>query len=237
MHRRRGFTLVEMLLVVAIITLLIALLLPSLHRAKGITRRVVCATNQGAVMKGIVVQSQDNPKREYLPTSAYTNDDISIIVPAYTSRDMSICPNTQHRAENLAASYGSPAPSQYHSYEMFSWIGKAGYPTGEKFNKFIKLSRYNAKRPSEIWIAMDDSSLHGNNNWPDAGNNHGAEGLNLGYLDGHGGWHDRAQYVRAALTSYHPWFGNHSTALSLAQSAVPNVQSSGTGWEADWWYD
>jgi len=46
---RRGFTLIELLVVVAIIALLIAILLPSLARAKQVSIRTQCGTNLSAI--------------------------------------------------------------------------------------------------------------------------------------------------------------------------------------------
>ena len=46
MRQKKGFTLIELLVVIAIIALLLAILMPSLRKAKQIARDVVCRSNQ-----------------------------------------------------------------------------------------------------------------------------------------------------------------------------------------------
>jgi prepilin-type N-terminal cleavage/methylation domain-containing protein len=58
--RKKGFTLIELLVVVAIIALLISILLPSLARAREITKRAVCASNLRGIGQGMKVYSNDN---------------------------------------------------------------------------------------------------------------------------------------------------------------------------------
>jgi len=68
--RRAGFTLIELLVVVAIIALLISILLPSLARAREISKRTSCAANMSGMGRSCLTYAEGN--RGSLP-AAYAN--------------------------------------------------------------------------------------------------------------------------------------------------------------------
>jgi prepilin-type N-terminal cleavage/methylation domain-containing protein len=53
MLKKKGFTLVELLVVISIIALLVSILMPSLNKAKEIAYRMKCSTNMSAVGKAL----------------------------------------------------------------------------------------------------------------------------------------------------------------------------------------
>jgi len=62
---RPAFTLVELLVVVAIIALLLSILLPALNKAREAARHTVCMANQSQVGRAMFLYAQDH--RNYLP--------------------------------------------------------------------------------------------------------------------------------------------------------------------------
>jgi prepilin-type N-terminal cleavage/methylation domain-containing protein/prepilin-type processing-associated H-X9-DG protein len=81
--------------------------------------------------------------------------------------------------------------------------------TEQRINNFIMRANHpffpNRKlSPSEVFLIMDadtgtrqppDPSLPGNHNYPDVDDNHGKEGGNMSFCDGHARWIPRAQYL------------------------------------------
>ncbi len=76
MRRTKGFTLIELLVVIAIIALLIAILLPSLARARELAKRTVCGTQLKAVGSAAVMYGNDNAGSWMIPPHS-GNDSIN----------------------------------------------------------------------------------------------------------------------------------------------------------------
>ena len=73
----KAFTLIELLVVVAIIALLISILLPSLARARELSKRTVCSANLRGVGQACKIYANDND--DLWPTVTSTNLDVDYV--------------------------------------------------------------------------------------------------------------------------------------------------------------
>jgi len=110
--KRRGFTLIELLVVVAIIALLIAILLPSLGKARELANRGTCAANVRGIAQSMHVYGADN-------------NDVYPCVPAPSNNSTP----TYKLAANTTAVGGTSTDLTYNAiYQQNSGQSNAGSP-------------------------------------------------------------------------------------------------------------
>jgi prepilin-type N-terminal cleavage/methylation domain-containing protein/prepilin-type processing-associated H-X9-DG protein len=212
----RGFTLVELLVVIGIIALLISVLMPVLGKVRERANRIKCASNMRQIMLATMMYAQENKQGIYIWRYPGEEDSLWPLFPNYL-KDMqvAVCPSTlnnvsteQHLKDN--AINGAQDASGGHSYEIrgFVWPGVTfpdgiGFP-GDQQNPFRDLTTKRGKmfkQHARVSFVMDaDDPWEGDaNNWPDKSDNHLDDGINISYLDGHVEWTPTG---RAILEAY-----------------------------------
>lgn len=215
---RRGFTLIEVLVVVAIIALLITILLPSLTRARYQAQSTVCLGNLRQL--GISVVAYANTFNEYIPpvdpaqkdvgpkdtqvgpdwNYQVGSDDMRVYYPKFgPTLKLWECPaarNVVKIRDDLANTYGdSDVPRIGSAYEYNPWlynvvVQTTSWPEYAMSAKpqFQYLRFHRAKRASSMCIVHDNDNA-GRNWYPDGNDSHAImDGGNMLYADGHAKW-------------------------------------------------
>jgi prepilin-type N-terminal cleavage/methylation domain-containing protein len=213
-HTAMVFTLIELMLVVTIISILAALLLPALKRAKAVAWTSVCANNMKQHYLSVLSFADEHD--DYLPCTvsvikeaAYVNvlfptvdqttglnypwwrsSSSNLFYPYITPLQKSQCPAYQKKATDFAECWETyRINGMYMSSSSFLAALPPGRPTDTV--SAVKKRFSQAPHPSELFLFVDSSSYtwgmdFSNTGYGNIGFHHnGNGGFNANYFDGH----------------------------------------------------
>ena len=177
---REGFTLIEVLVVMAIIAVLAALLLPALDKAKARGKRIACLNHLKQLALCSQMYAADNNGRlvENLPMPQNTNSwvtgnlripgDATNSVPLQRAKFFPYGSQTEiYRCPADASRIGGVPPVR--SYAMNSWMGSRHMESyshsRQDFRTFVRDSETAAAGPATLWVIADEHEASIDDGW------------------------------------------------------------------------
>lgn len=152
MKDARGFTLVELLVTIAMLGLLASLAWPALRAGHGEAERMKCASNLAQLGKGMLLFAADNGMM--LPQTMHESDSWTNSLQPYVGKNLVLtCPGDEVRGRTR-------------TYAMNDYLSAA--PCGAEYLSALRLTRLvNVERPSQTVFFAELSRTHGTGSVPD----------------------------------------------------------------------